>query len=34
MDVEWNGLEARSLDLTLEDVDLIGRTASTRWRGA
>ena len=26
-DVEWNGLEARSLDLVLEDVDLVGRTA-------
>jgi hypothetical protein len=28
-DVDWNGLEARSLDLTLEDVDLLGRRAAT-----
>ena len=26
-DVEWNGLRARALDLTLDDVDLVGRTA-------
>ena len=28
-DVEWNGLEARSLSLALEHVDLLGRTAGT-----
>lgn len=26
-DVEWNGLRARALDLTLEDVDILGRRA-------
>jgi hypothetical protein len=28
-DVDWNGLRARSLDLTLEDVDLLSRRAAT-----
>ena len=28
-DVDWNGLEARSLDLTLDDVSLIGPSAAT-----
>lgn len=28
-DVDWNGLRARSLDLTLEGVDLLGRRAAT-----
>ena len=28
-DVDWNGLEARSLEMTLSDVDLLGPTAVT-----
>ena len=28
-DVEWNGLRARALDLTLTDVDILGRSAAS-----